>query len=48
MEHGSGAGNQARVSPDQFLAYFAAVSMNIEQDSYFELLMGNIFDVTAA
>jgi hypothetical protein len=33
------------VTPDEFLEYYATISMNIDSDAYFELMMGNSFNI---
>jgi hypothetical protein len=41
----NGAQSDGQVTPDEFLEYYATISMNIDSDAYFELMMGNAFDV---
>ena len=40
-----GAKSDGVVTPEEFLEYYATISMNIDSDAYFELMMANSFNL---
>lgn len=44
----NGAKSDSTVTPEEFLEYYANISMNIDSDAYFELMMANSYNLAGS